>query len=250
MRVWDVTNPDLVTDDMWKEMYDVYIEDKHDLDVTEFLEATNPYAAQSMRATMLESGRTGYWNPSDEVMQNLVKEYVESVAKNGVACCHHTCGNILNGEYVQSLAIKYGVSDTKIDKFNEIMYEATEQETFAVTASDLRIQYEETPPEKPDEKYVEKKSGNSVTHSMASSSLSNETEASTASMGQDMDLNPRDVAKSTTDDYVEGYEMTKESIEQKPEPSPMQVSGGDIIGMVLVFSLLGIIFVGFKRRKI
>lgn len=124
---WDATNPDLVTDSDWDEIYDTYVNDKYDLGVDEFLKTDNPYQYQSMTARMLETTRKGYWDASDEVIQNLVKEYAESVVKDGVTCCHHTCGNSLLDEYVQGIMSVPGVVDEDTaEKYKELMQEATE----------------------------------------------------------------------------------------------------------------------------
>ncbi|MHC1588668.1 MAG: cobaltochelatase subunit CobN, partial [Methermicoccaceae archaeon] len=106
---WDVTDPTLVSDATWQELYEVYVKDKYGLGVDEFLK-NNPYAQQSISARMLDAIRKGYWDASDDVRAELVSEYVQSVAQNGVACCHHTCGNPSLDAYVQGLVSLPGVS--------------------------------------------------------------------------------------------------------------------------------------------
>jgi cobaltochelatase CobN len=124
---WDVMTPDMVTDSDWDEIYDIYVNDKYNLGTKEFFNTTNPYAYQAMTARMLETTRKGYWNASDEVIQSLAKEYVESVVENGVTCCHHTCGNPLLDEYVQGLLSVAGVSEQDADMYRKMMDEATQR---------------------------------------------------------------------------------------------------------------------------
>jgi cobaltochelatase CobN len=243
---WDVTTG-VVSDELWNEFYQTYMNNPK---MKEFFNQENPHAYQSIAGRMLEADRKGYWeNMPDSIRSNLVEEYMDSVVENSAACCHHTCGNILNGEYVQSLAINYGISDTKIEEFNKAMDLATDQDIYKMSVAEIKIKYEPQVIETPDVTVKKESSGNHITRSMASSSLSNETSTMKVSMGEDTSLNPEDAAKSTPDNYVEGYEMTKESVPLEPEPSPMQFSGADVLGMVLVLSLLGIVFVGFRRRK-
>jgi len=102
--VWDVSMPDLITEDMWDRVYGVYVEDCHNLGVAEYLDSNNPYAFQSMAARMLDAARTGYWNPTEEVKQKLAQAYQQSVDAHGVTCCHHTCGNIVLGDYIAGVA--------------------------------------------------------------------------------------------------------------------------------------------------
>jgi len=100
---WDVTVPDLVTERMWNEVYDVYVNDKYDLGLQEFFDENNPYAYQVITARMLEASRKDYWHPSEEMKQHLAEEFEKSETKFGVTCCHHTCGNILLREYMEGV---------------------------------------------------------------------------------------------------------------------------------------------------
>ena len=100
---WDVVTPDLITEDMWNQVYDVYIQDKYDLGLNEFFDSNNPYAQQSITARMLEAIRKGYWSPSEDVKTTLAELYQKSVEEYAVTCCHHTCGNPLLQEYMQGI---------------------------------------------------------------------------------------------------------------------------------------------------
>ena len=100
---WDVVTPDLITEDMWNQVYEVYIQDKYNLGLNEFFDSNNPYAQQSITARMLETIRKGYWDPSEEVKTNLAATYQKSVEEYGVTCCHHTCGNVLLQDYMQGV---------------------------------------------------------------------------------------------------------------------------------------------------
>jgi cobaltochelatase CobN len=100
---WDVVTPDLITEDMWNQVYDVYVQDKYDLGLNEFFDSNNPYAQQSITARMLEAIRKGYWDPSEDVKATLAETYQKSVEEYGVTCCHHTCGNVLLQDYMQGI---------------------------------------------------------------------------------------------------------------------------------------------------
>jgi len=102
MWIWDVTMPDLITEEMWDSVYETYAEDQYDLGMKEFLDARNPYAYQSIAARMLDAARKGYWNPDADVLQHLAEEFQQSVEFHGVTCCHHTCGNLQLEAYIQS----------------------------------------------------------------------------------------------------------------------------------------------------
>ena len=89
--VWDVTSPDMVTEDMWNDVNDVYINDKYKLNLKEYFDKNNPYALQDMISTMLGAREKDYWHPTKEVLEKLAKVYAESIAKHGVACSYGTC---------------------------------------------------------------------------------------------------------------------------------------------------------------
>jgi cobaltochelatase CobN len=99
---WTVTNPDLITGEVWDRVYQVYVNDQYDLGLDAFFEE-NPYAYQSMVARMTETARKDYWQPDQAVLDKLAHEYEQSVQAAGVTCCHHTCGNLALDEYRQQL---------------------------------------------------------------------------------------------------------------------------------------------------
>ncbi|MDR2350839.1 MAG: cobaltochelatase subunit CobN [Deltaproteobacteria bacterium] len=90
---WQVTTPENINPRAWDEVYEVYVEDKYDQDLPEFMDENNAWAFQSLTGRLLESVRKGYWSPSEEVTRKLGAEYAMSVINRGVACCDHTCNN-------------------------------------------------------------------------------------------------------------------------------------------------------------
>jgi cobaltochelatase CobN len=85
MWIWDVTSPEMVTENNWNEAYEVYVKDRYDLDLAGYFDKNNPYALQSMVSTMLEVAEKGYWKPAKEVFEDLVKVYAQSVAAHGIS---------------------------------------------------------------------------------------------------------------------------------------------------------------------
>ena len=99
---WTVTNPDLIPDSVWDRVYDIYVNDAYAIGLDSFF-AKNPYAYQSMVARMLETARKDYWHPDPAVLDELARQYEQSVQYHGVTCCHHTCGNPALDEYRQQV---------------------------------------------------------------------------------------------------------------------------------------------------
>ena len=122
---WEATCPDLISDDMWQEVYEVYVEDKYGLEMGEFFEGNTAYAYQSIVGRLLETVRKGYWTPSDDVLRQLVAEYIESIADAGyITCCHHTCANPLLDEYIRGLISALGITidQETMDEYERIMH--------------------------------------------------------------------------------------------------------------------------------
>ncbi len=74
---WEVMTPEAVRDDQWQEFFDVYIEDKYDLDMREFFEKNNAHALAQIIERMLEAERKGYWKTDEETIKTMVKAYAE-----------------------------------------------------------------------------------------------------------------------------------------------------------------------------
>jgi cobaltochelatase CobN len=208
-----------VTDDMWQQMYSIYIADSYDLGTKEWFNSENPWARQTMIAQMLEATRTGYWETSSDVIQNLVNEYQESVNEYGPCCCHICCANSLLDDYVQGIVTVPGItpdSDTG----------SSSKGTGSGTA-----------------KLVE--TASSVVHG-SGKSAGNQTSDGEGGYGTDLSQ-PEPL--HSMDNYVEGYEMQPVDISADQSSSAISFSGASIIATLFVLLTLGAIYVGFRRMK-
>jgi cobaltochelatase CobN len=207
---WDVTMPEMVSEDDWNRVYDVYVTDKYDLGLKEFFDEKNPYARQSMTARMLEAARKDYWHPTEEMKQELVEQYEESVEEYGVTCCHHTCGNPLLKDYMEGV----------------------------LTGTEPEKATSDSP----------KKGGESSRHpypqDRPASGTSNQTRSS--SVGTAISEKPELVEETT--ESVEG-EVSGFVMENVMEESSMpSISGAPLVGIILVLFILLAIGAGFRRR--
>ena len=134
---WDATVPESVDDAMWQESFEVYVEDKHDLDMAAFFDTNSPFAYQDMTARMVETIRKDYWNADDETTARLLREYVDSVVTYGVGCAGHTCGNPRLLQYVLDQGAVMNIPS--LDTFQTAMEEAigTDIATAAAAAEDF-----------------------------------------------------------------------------------------------------------------
>ena len=72
-----------------------------------------------MTARMLEVTRKGYWDASAEIRENLAREFMESVARNGFTCSGNTCGNPRLLEYLLEQASAAGVDPAELEAFEQ-----------------------------------------------------------------------------------------------------------------------------------
>ena len=82
---WDATAPEVIDDAKWKETFDVYVADKHQLGMQEFFEKNSPFAYQDITARMVETVRKGYWKADTATEKRLIEEYVDSVNRHGAS---------------------------------------------------------------------------------------------------------------------------------------------------------------------
>jgi len=237
---WEATCPDLISDDVWQQISDVYVGDTYDLGLGEFFEGDTAYAYQSMIGRLLETVRKGYWTPADDnVLRQLVAEYIESIADAGyVTCCHHTCANPLLDEYIRGLISALGITidQETMDEYNRIMDEmrgATPAKT------------SEGESESDDDA-----DGNNNGDGTYPPGWFNETEKEDGGSGMDVTrpASSSEASKpSGPSDYIEGSEMTVET--SKNFSTGLSFSGAPMIGMILVIALMVSIYWGYRRRR-
>ncbi len=102
---WEVMTPEAVRDDQWQEFFDVYIEDKYDLNMREFFEQNNAHALAQIIERMLEAERKGYWQTDDETIKKMVQTYAELAKKFDVVTDNHKFNENLTKQ-----AIGFGLS--------------------------------------------------------------------------------------------------------------------------------------------
>ncbi|SFM44727.1 cobaltochelatase subunit CobN [Thermodesulforhabdus norvegica] len=122
---FQVTTPEAVHEEEWRQIYEVYVEDKYGMDLQEFFRRANPWAYQSITARMLEAIRKGYWKADEQTKRRLAVEYARSVVEHGVACCDHTCNNPLLNQMVASIISIPGLLEPRIsEKFEMTLSKA------------------------------------------------------------------------------------------------------------------------------
>lgn len=99
---WSATRSSVLPQDIYDELYEVYVRDKENLGIEEYFEKTNPAALQEMTATMLESARKGFWNPNKEQLEHTASLNARITEKHGAPCTEFVCANKKLQDYIAS----------------------------------------------------------------------------------------------------------------------------------------------------
>jgi cobaltochelatase CobN len=81
---WQVVDPNVVREDQWQEFYEVYVNDKLELNIDEWFEQTNPRSQAQMLERMLEANRKEYWQADPKTLEHMIERYVDLVEKYDV----------------------------------------------------------------------------------------------------------------------------------------------------------------------
>lgn len=110
---WNVMKPKAVDNEMWDEIYNVYVKDKFDLGVQDYFESKNPAALEEMTAVMLETARKGMWKATDVQLADVAKLHTELVNKYKPSCSGFVCDNAKLRDYIASHADDKAASQYK-----------------------------------------------------------------------------------------------------------------------------------------
>ncbi|VAW83702.1 CobN-like chelatase BtuS for metalloporphyrine salvage [hydrothermal vent metagenome] len=102
---WQVVDPDNVRDDQWQEFFEVYVQDKYELNMREWYEENNVHALAQMIERMLEAARKEYWETNAETLKELLETYVELAQQYDVFTKNETFK-----EYVNKQAMGFGLA--------------------------------------------------------------------------------------------------------------------------------------------
>ncbi len=99
---WNVMKPQAIDNEMWNDIYDVYVDDRFELGVKGFFEDKNPAALQDISAVMMESARKGMWKASDEQLARLAELHAYLVGKYGASGSSNVLDNVPLREFMAS----------------------------------------------------------------------------------------------------------------------------------------------------
>ncbi|MFS1524877.1 cobaltochelatase subunit CobN [Microbulbifer sp. 2304DJ12-6] len=102
---WEVMTPETIRDDQWQEIFEVYVDDKYQMEMRAFFETHNAEALAQMLERMLEAVRKGYWPADAQTVSKMVETYTELANRHDVAT-----GNEKFTDYVNTQALGFGLA--------------------------------------------------------------------------------------------------------------------------------------------
>ncbi|MBU1056039.1 MAG: cobaltochelatase subunit CobN [Proteobacteria bacterium] len=220
---WQVTVRDAVDAAKWKQVYDVYVEDKYGMELKEFFDKQNPWAYQSMTARMLEAVRKDYWQADEKITRKLAAEYAINVVEKGVACCDHTCNNpMLNQMVVNIISLPGVLSPEIVEKFKLAI------EKMAAKSLDKQTE---------DRK--------ELLAELSAGPGTNEKNTGQEEKKKPVDESSSKIQKDAK--KVEGYKM--QDMDTKDETTDLSSSGIQWAASLFVLLLIGLFVWGSRRRR-
>jgi cobaltochelatase CobN len=123
---FQATSKEQVDGQLWQKSYDVYVADKHGLDMDAFFEKANPYVRQWQLSRLLEVDRQGSYQFTAAERGVLMEKYVRSVIAHGAACSSNTCGNVRLHQFIATQApLITGLGEQEMRAFAAQMGKAT-----------------------------------------------------------------------------------------------------------------------------
>ncbi len=102
---WEVMTPDAIRDDHWQEFFDVYVEDKYQLDMQAFFEEHNADALAQILERMLEAVRKGYWEADEETLKKMLEAYTDLANRHDLFS-----SNEVFKDYINQQATGFGLA--------------------------------------------------------------------------------------------------------------------------------------------
>ncbi|MGA1933369.1 cobaltochelatase subunit CobN [Arcobacter sp. YIC-464] len=121
---WQVTNPEIIKDGVWEEVKAVYVDDKLNLGLDEFLSSNHQVHVQTnILAIMLVAIQKDFWQTSEETKKQLSEKFAQNIIEKGIPGSGHTHSNHPIYEFVkqniskqQALKLAQKVEASRLEK--------------------------------------------------------------------------------------------------------------------------------------
>ena len=252
---WSVTRPQAVSNYMWDDAYNTYINDKYGIGVTEWLQSgNNNYAFISSTGTLLTAAYEGYWQTDSATVSNVANKWAQAVINHGVACCDCSCGNIAMMQW----AVNF-INPNLLAKFASQVFQATNNNFFNPANFQNNPNAEEATEMTDDNTGLNSSNANNLYNSSSSkvqsdnpTSNSNNGETSTAVGDSATQAPTSSEAQSSESAGDAGSESKSKAYEVKKAVSSSSTTtekSMPIQLIICVIVLVGIFSIGYFRKK-
>ncbi|GAB6012765.1 cobaltochelatase subunit CobN [Viscerimonas tarda] len=80
---WNVMKPNVIDNEMWDKLYNVYVKDEYNMGTETFFRRENPQALQEITAVMLETARKGMWKATGQQLADIAELHTRLVKDFG-----------------------------------------------------------------------------------------------------------------------------------------------------------------------
>jgi cobaltochelatase CobN len=110
---WNVMKPDVIDNEMWNQLYDIYVKDAHKLGVRQFFKKQNPQAMQEITAVMMETARKGMWKASEQQLSDLAELHTSLVKEFGASGSGFSGSNVKLQDFIAQKVNQQTASEYK-----------------------------------------------------------------------------------------------------------------------------------------
>lgn len=107
---WNVMKPDVIDNELWDQIYDVYVNDSKNLGTKDFFKRENPAALQEITAVMMETARKGMWKASDQQLATVAQLHTDLIKEFGASGSGFSGGNVKLQDFISN---KVSADDAK-----------------------------------------------------------------------------------------------------------------------------------------
>lgn len=100
---WQVTSPEIITDQVWEEVKAVYVDDSLQLGLDSFLsEGHQQHVQTNILAVMLVAIDKGFWDADRQTQKQLAEQFAANIIERGIPGSGHTHANHPMYDFVKS----------------------------------------------------------------------------------------------------------------------------------------------------
>ncbi len=137
---WQVTSPEIIKDWVWEEVKAVYIDDKLNLKLDQFLSSNHQVHVQTnMLAVMLVAIQKDFWKADEKTQKELSEKFANNIIKYGIPGSGHTHANHPIYDFVKSKIDKQTASKLE-SVLSESRIEKEKKEKSATSIQEIKME--------------------------------------------------------------------------------------------------------------